>query len=145
MTAFWKPNSSSIAPFIIASTKEWCSAATATIRMADSETRQLRATAAQDVACIKCHSEKAGPFVHEHPPVKTEGCVSCHTPHGSANPPAVEAQPGEPVVPGVPLIDSRHRRPQLLRLFITRHRSIRRALFVTLRFMVRTLMPLSFE
>jgi DmsE family decaheme c-type cytochrome len=50
------------------------------------QTRQLRATAAQDVACIKCHSEKAGPFVHEHPPIKTEGCVSCHTPHGSANP-----------------------------------------------------------
>ncbi len=48
--------------------------------------RQLRVTASQDAVCFKCHSEKAGPFVHEHPPVKTEGCVSCHTPHGSANP-----------------------------------------------------------
>ena len=50
------------------------------------QSRQLRATASQDAVCFKCHAEKAGPFVHEHPPVKTEGCVSCHTPHGSSNP-----------------------------------------------------------
>ncbi len=48
-------------------------------------TRQLRASAAQDVVCFKCHSDKAGPFVFEHQPVKTEGCVACHTPHGSSN------------------------------------------------------------
>jgi DmsE family decaheme c-type cytochrome len=48
-------------------------------------TRQLRATAAQDTVCFKCHQDKAGPFVYEHPVVKTEGCVSCHIPHGSAN------------------------------------------------------------
>lgn len=47
---------------------------------------QLRSTAAQDAVCVKCHTEKQGPFVYEHPPVKVEGCVSCHTPHGSANP-----------------------------------------------------------
>ncbi|HXM95254.1 MAG TPA: DmsE family decaheme c-type cytochrome, partial [Candidatus Dormibacteraeota bacterium] len=49
-------------------------------------TRQLRATAAQDVVCFKCHTDKAGPFVFEHPVSKTEGCVACHTPHGSSNP-----------------------------------------------------------
>lgn len=49
-------------------------------------TKQLRATIAQDAVCFKCHAEKAGPFVFEHVPVKTEGCVSCHTPHGSSNP-----------------------------------------------------------
>ncbi len=49
-------------------------------------TRQLRATAAQDAVCFKCHTDKAGPFVFEHVPVKTEGCTSCHTPHGSVNP-----------------------------------------------------------
>jgi DmsE family decaheme c-type cytochrome len=49
-------------------------------------TRQLRSTAAQDVVCFKCHVDKAGPFVYEHAPVKTEGCVICHTPHGSTNP-----------------------------------------------------------
>lgn len=49
-------------------------------------TRQLRATASQDVVCFKCHSDKAGPFVFEHPAVKIEGCVACHTPHGSSYP-----------------------------------------------------------
>lgn len=49
-------------------------------------TKQLRATAAQDQVCFGCHTDKAGPFVFEHQPVKTEGCVSCHTPHGSTNP-----------------------------------------------------------
>jgi DmsE family decaheme c-type cytochrome len=49
-------------------------------------TKQLRSTASQDAVCFKCHVEKAGPFVFEHAPVKTEGCVACHTPHGSSNP-----------------------------------------------------------
>jgi DmsE family decaheme c-type cytochrome len=39
-----------------------------------------------DAACIKCHADKQGPFTFEHAPVKTEGCSTCHTPHGSANP-----------------------------------------------------------
>ncbi len=49
-------------------------------------TKQLRATAAQDQVCFKCHADKAGPFSFEHEPVKTEGCQACHTPHGSTNP-----------------------------------------------------------
>jgi DmsE family decaheme c-type cytochrome len=49
-------------------------------------TKQLRASAAQDQVCFKCHADKAGPFVFEHEPVKTEGCVACHQPHGSTNP-----------------------------------------------------------
>lgn len=47
---------------------------------------QLRSTVTQDQVCFKCHTEKAGPFTYEHMPVKTEGCASCHTPHGSSNP-----------------------------------------------------------
>lgn len=47
---------------------------------------QLRSTAFQDAVCVKCHTEKAGPFAFEHQPVKTEGCTTCHTPHGSSNP-----------------------------------------------------------
>jgi DmsE family decaheme c-type cytochrome len=46
----------------------------------------LRASAQQDAVCTKCHSETAGPFVYEHAVVKTEGCTSCHFPHGSPNP-----------------------------------------------------------
>jgi len=49
-------------------------------------TRQLRSAATQDAVCFKCHVDKAGPFVFEHQPVKTEGCVACHVPHGSSNP-----------------------------------------------------------
>ena len=33
--------------------------------------------------CVGCHVEKRGPYVFEHPPVKVEGCVACHSPHGS--------------------------------------------------------------
>jgi DmsE family decaheme c-type cytochrome len=47
--------------------------------------KALRTTAEQNAVCVKCHTETAGPFVYEHPVVKTEGCISCHSPHGSPN------------------------------------------------------------
>ena len=46
----------------------------------------LQTTRANEPACFKCHGDKAGPFVFEHPPVRLEGCQACHEPHGSANP-----------------------------------------------------------
>jgi len=49
--------------------------------------RQVRTAAGQFAVCTKCHTDTMGPFVFEHAPVKTEeGCLSCHTPHGSTNP-----------------------------------------------------------
>jgi DmsE family decaheme c-type cytochrome len=48
--------------------------------------KSLRSSAAQDQVCFKCHADKQGPFVYEHMPVRTEGCTSCHSPHGSSNP-----------------------------------------------------------
>jgi DmsE family decaheme c-type cytochrome len=48
--------------------------------------KSLRNSVNGDVTCVKCHADKQGPFVFEHAPVKVEGCVSCHTPHGSTNP-----------------------------------------------------------
>jgi len=48
--------------------------------------RQVRTLPSGDAVCFKCHADKQGPFVYEHVPVKTEGCSSCHTPHGSTNP-----------------------------------------------------------
>ena len=50
------------------------------------QARQLRTTSADDTVCYKCHTDKAGPFVYEHPVVKADGCMACHTPHGSSNP-----------------------------------------------------------
>jgi len=35
-----------------------------------------------NVQCYTCHTEKRGPFLWEHPPVK-ENCLNCHNPHGS--------------------------------------------------------------
>ena len=32
--------------------------------------------------CLTCHTDKRGPWIHEHPPVE-ENCMNCHTPHGS--------------------------------------------------------------
>jgi DmsE family decaheme c-type cytochrome len=32
--------------------------------------------------CLECHTEKRGPFLWEHAPVR-EACTHCHTPHGS--------------------------------------------------------------
>jgi DmsE family decaheme c-type cytochrome len=45
----------------------------------------LKSTADQNAICTKCHTETRGPFVYEHAAVKSEGCVGCHTPHGSQN------------------------------------------------------------
>jgi DmsE family decaheme c-type cytochrome len=45
----------------------------------------VRSTADQNEICTKCHMENRGPFVYEHPVVKAEGCLACHTPHGSQN------------------------------------------------------------
>jgi DmsE family decaheme c-type cytochrome len=46
---------------------------------------QLRSTADQNLICVKCHTDMRGPFVYEHAVVKGEGCLACHTPHGSQN------------------------------------------------------------
>jgi DmsE family decaheme c-type cytochrome len=47
--------------------------------------KQVRTSATQDAICFTCHTDKQGPFVFEHEPVKIEGCASCHIPHGGAN------------------------------------------------------------
>lgn len=35
--------------------------------------------------CLKCHTDKRGPFLYEHAAVRVDGCESCHSPHGSVN------------------------------------------------------------
>jgi predicted CXXCH cytochrome family protein len=50
------------------------------------EQKQAKLAVGADAACVKCHSNKQGPFVFEHAPLKVEGCAACHTPHGSSNP-----------------------------------------------------------
>ena len=48
--------------------------------------KQVRTSSTQDAVCFKCHTDKQGPFVFEHSPVKVEGCESCHLTHGGPNP-----------------------------------------------------------
>ena len=47
--------------------------------------RQLSSSFSGDEVCFKCHSEKQGPFVFEHPAIRLRGCQGCHEPHGSNN------------------------------------------------------------
>lgn len=50
-------------------------------------TSTVRAVAtSNEPGCYRCHAEKLGPFIYEHSPVRTDGCMACHEPHGSANP-----------------------------------------------------------
>ena len=35
--------------------------------------------------CFRCHQNKQGPWIYEHPPV-VEDCTICHEPHGAVNP-----------------------------------------------------------
>jgi DmsE family decaheme c-type cytochrome len=35
--------------------------------------------------CLKCHTDKGGPFLYEHGASRIEGCTACHEVHGSPN------------------------------------------------------------
>ena len=56
----------------------------ATWRMSD-RPRMVEQAVGNEEPCLKCHADKRGPFVYEHPPVRVEGCETCHFPHGSMN------------------------------------------------------------
>ena len=43
--------------------------------------KMLKAETATEL-CYSCHTEKRGPFLFEHAPVR-EDCATCHNPHGS--------------------------------------------------------------
>lgn len=47
---------------------------------------QLKTAPDQNAICTKCHVDTLGPFAYEHPVVRTNGCLYCHSPHGSPNP-----------------------------------------------------------
>jgi DmsE family decaheme c-type cytochrome len=47
--------------------------------------RRERLGGFKDRACLTCHTEKGGPFIHEHEASRIEGCTVCHEAHGSPN------------------------------------------------------------
>lgn len=36
-------------------------------------------------ACLRCHTDKSGPFLYEHGASRIEGCTACHEVHGTPN------------------------------------------------------------
>ena len=50
------------------------------------ENRTGRLREWKDGACLECHLDKGGPYIYPHPPRNVNGCLQCHTPHGSTNP-----------------------------------------------------------
>ncbi|MFO1413614.1 MAG: DmsE family decaheme c-type cytochrome [Burkholderiales bacterium] len=44
--------------------------------------------------CLSCHTDKRGPWIHEHPPVE-ENCATCHMPHGSSHRALLNQKPPE--------------------------------------------------
>jgi DmsE family decaheme c-type cytochrome len=48
----------------------------------DSTTPKMVSAQWVNEKCLECHTEKRGPFLWEHAPVR-ENCLNCHDPHGS--------------------------------------------------------------
>lgn len=49
---------------------------------------ELAKTKERDMLCFKCHYELQGPYLYTHKAITggiSEGCKSCHKPHGSSN------------------------------------------------------------
>ena len=55
-----------------------------TWRMA-SRPRMMEQALSNEEPCLKCHTDKRGPFLFEHAAIRVDGCESCHQPHGSVN------------------------------------------------------------
>lgn len=53
---------------------------------------KLLIEASVNESCYKCHAERRGPFLWEHPPVM-ENCLNCHEPHGSSRPQLLKISP----------------------------------------------------
>lgn len=49
------------------------------------KTQTVDMAGGMDALCLRCHTDKQGPFVFEHMPARRDGCTTCHTPHGSIN------------------------------------------------------------
>jgi len=47
--------------------------------------RMVEQAQGNEEPCLKCHTDKRGPFVFEHAAVRVDGCETCHNPHGSMN------------------------------------------------------------
>ncbi len=46
----------------------------------------MQTSRGSEPGCLNCHADLAGPFAFQHAPLQTEGCSTCHVPHGTNNP-----------------------------------------------------------
>ncbi len=53
---------------------------------------KLLVAASVNETCYKCHPERRGPFLWEHPPVM-ENCLNCHEAHGTTRPQLLKVNP----------------------------------------------------
>jgi DmsE family decaheme c-type cytochrome len=58
---------------------------TATWSMA-ARPRMVEQSMGNEMPCLKCHTDKRGPFAYEHAATRIDGCDTCHSAHGSPNP-----------------------------------------------------------
>jgi DmsE family decaheme c-type cytochrome len=58
---------------------------TPTWRAAGGRPRMVDQGLNNEQPCLKCHTDKRGPFAFEHAALRVDGCETCHIPHGSAN------------------------------------------------------------
>jgi len=91
--------------------------------------KQLRSAAARDSVCYRCHADKHGPFVFEHQPIKTEGCIDCHSAHGSPNPRLIKTRTSTSFALSATRLP-RSAGPREHRTFTARLRNIRPARYV---------------
>ena len=47
--------------------------------------RMMQTALGNEEPCMKCHTDKRGPFTFEHAAGRVDGCSACHVPHGTAN------------------------------------------------------------
>jgi len=50
-----------------------------------SRPHMVKQSSTSEQPCLDCHTEKRGPFLYEHTPMRVDGCQSCHVAHGSMN------------------------------------------------------------
>jgi DmsE family decaheme c-type cytochrome len=50
-----------------------------------SRPRMVDQALSNEEPCLRCHTDKRGPFMFEHAAVRVDGCETCHQPHGSTN------------------------------------------------------------
>ena len=100
------PRQDRCAPRTIPSARDRWAARAATTRTTARRPKMIKADWVTET-CLTCHTEKRGPFLWEHAPVR-ENCAICHDPHGSNHDKLLVAKQPYPL----PALPSEHAAPR---------------------------------